>query len=189
MEVRCVMCTGRGHCDYTDWEMDEKGAFVAAADISDCPDFELDPDHISEVVATEILLMDPEMYAKAHVQFSLPDKLLVRIFLKKNVLDDKEEIQQMLEEVTENLEYLANGTIGIQDMLIQIDFAFESENNPKIPNALPTDITANQLEKVDDDWEDEEEDVFGNVDHRDDEWEDEEDPEHQGDSPIDWGEE
>jgi hypothetical protein len=169
------MCMGRGICDHTDWTMDEENyVFIAAQDIADCPDFELNTDHISEVVAEEVMLLDPEMYGKVHAVFELPDKLGIRIFLKKNLLDDYKAIKEMLDETAEAVEYLSKGTIGIQNMRIQIDFAFESEDNLKIPNCLPANIEMEAGSKCpmeDEDpesgWEDEEED----------EWEDEEEDE------------
>lgn len=142
MEVRCMMCTGRGHCDNVGWEMDEEGMFQAAEEIEDCPDFELDTDYISEVVATHVLILDPELYERAHVQFTLPDKLVVRIYLTRNILDNTEEVKELLEEVQETLEDLSNNTLGIKDMLIRVDFAFEQEDNPEVPNFLPDDIDA-----------------------------------------------
>jgi phosphosulfolactate synthase (CoM biosynthesis protein A) len=140
--------------------MDEDGMALAAEDIADCPDFELDTDGISEVVATEVALLDPEMYVKVHAKFELPDKLGVRVYLAENLLDDKEEIKERLDEVVEALEYLSKGTIGISDMRIQVDFAFESENNSIVPDALPEGFgVQNQLANKDptDDRREEEE--------------------------------
>jgi hypothetical protein len=80
-------------------------------------------------------------------------------------------------------------------MIIRIDFAFESESNPKIPNSLPANIgVANQLENRDPTgengtWEDEEDEDEGEYRDEGSEWDNDEDPDHEGESPIDWGEE
>lgn len=140
MEVRCVICVNRGQCDHVEWGMNEGGMYEAATEIEDCPDFELSIDHVSEYVAQEVLMLDPDLYGKAQVQFALPDSLHVRIFLKRNILDNSEVIKDLREEVTEMLENLTTEILPIKNMRIQLDFAFEQENNPEIPNELPADI-------------------------------------------------